>query len=64
MRVEGVRSISSAATRIQGYLTRKKHPPPPQGHHRSLGIVLLWGPRGVLLDLVVEDVEPVVGDLV
>jgi len=30
----------------QGYLAYKK-PPPPSDHHRPLGIVLLWGPRGV-----------------
>ena len=32
--------------RLQGYLAHKKQPPPPQVHHRALGIVLLKGPRG------------------
>jgi hypothetical protein len=30
---------------LQGYLTHEK-PPPPQEHHRSLGIVQLFGPTG------------------
>ena len=32
---------------IQGYLAPKKQPP-PQDHHRALGMVLLLGPRGAL----------------
>ena len=32
-------------SRVQGYLAHKKQPP-PQGHHRALGIILLKGPRG------------------
>ena len=31
---------------LQGYLAHKKQAPPPPGHHRALGIVLLYGPRG------------------
>ena len=29
---------------VQGYLAEKKHPP-PYDHHRTLGIVILQGPR-------------------
>ena len=35
--------------RLQGYLAHKKQPHPPQGHHMTLGIVLLQGPRRSLL---------------
>ena len=35
-------------TYVQRYLAHKKQPP-PQDHHRVLGIVLLKGPRGALL---------------
>ena len=26
---------------VQGYLAHKKQPPPPKGHHRTLGMILL-----------------------
>ena len=32
---------------LKGYLAHKKQPP-PESHHRALGIFLLYGPRGVL----------------
>ena len=31
---------------IQGYLAHKKPTPPPEDHHRALGIALLRGPTG------------------
>ena len=38
------------ALRVEGYrgtsLIIIKTAPPPKGHHKALGIVLLWGPRG------------------
>ena len=34
--------------RVQGYLAHKNQPPPPQGFHRALGLVVLKVPRGVL----------------
>ena len=37
--------VSTASKAIQGYLAQQKQPPPPWGHHRSLGIGLLYGPR-------------------
>ena len=49
---EGLENCCSAPSRcslpadLKGYLAHKK-PPPPQDHHRPLGIVLLQGPRGL-----------------
>ena len=39
----GPRLPTQCRTCIQGYLAHKKHPP-PQDHHRSLGIGVLKGP--------------------
>ena len=36
-----------AVLAVYGYLAHKKSPPPCD-HHRILGLVLLWGPRGAL----------------
>ena len=42
---------------LHGYLAHEKLPPPPKDHHKTLGIVLLWGPRkGVFL---MSEVPPV-----
>jgi len=53
-RVQGLRGSALSVTwlataSLHGYLAHKKHPP-PQDHHRSLGIGLLEGPTaGVFL---------------
>ena len=36
--------LSDQTVGLQGYLAHKK-PPPPQDHHRALGVGLLLGPR-------------------